>query len=113
MTELAEKAVTMVERRLSRRGFLATCGKLTLGLGMAVLGVAGTARRAEAVCCPSPSCDTSISYPCPPGGAGCPSGCASFGIPPECCDGDVLHRCHQCICGGATCYCEEILGGPC
>ena len=110
MTELAEKAVTMVERRLSRRGFLATCGKLTLGLGMAVLGVAGTSRSVMAACCPPPTCDTH-THPCPP--SGCPSICTRLDSS-QCCDAsNYWHICWKCLCSGITCYCEEPTVDPC
>lgn len=112
MTKVAQRAVGMVERRLSRRGFLATFGRLTLGLGMAAIGLARTARRAEAACCPSPSCDTAHAFPCPPSGAGCPPGCVP-GSASTCCDAGVLHQCYRCNCAGTTCYCEEVLGSDC
>jgi hypothetical protein len=113
MTGLAERSVAVVESRLSRRGFLATCGKLTLGLGMAMLGLAYGTRSALAACCPGISCDSAHSHPCPPGGAGCPTGC-SQGNPTQCCDvGGFWHICWPCICNGASCHCEEPTGEPC
>jgi hypothetical protein len=112
MTSLAERSVVAVERRLSRRGFLATCGKLTLGLGLAMAGVANRAWPALAACCPGIACDTAHSHPCPPGGAGCPTGCGYLGRA-ECCDSGVLHRCWNCDCSGVPCTCEETVGTPC
>jgi hypothetical protein len=112
MTSLAERSVAVVESRLSRRGFLATCGKLTLGLGLAMLGLAHGTRSALAACCPGISCDTAHSHPCPPGGAGCPTGCGTLDHT-ECCDSGALHRCWNCDCSGVRCTCEEPLGAPC
>jgi len=111
MTTLAERTVSIVQGRLSRRGFLALCGKLTLALGTAMLGVAGTAREVLGACCPTPSCDTAYTYPCPP--THCPTGCQT-GNPTQCCDAsNRWHICWPCICPGVVCYCEEVTPDPC
>jgi len=111
VTKLAESTVSIVQGRLSRRGFLALCGKLTLALGTAMLGMAGTAREALGVCCPTPSCDTAHTYPCPP--TRCPIGCSTMNFT-ECCDtSNFWHICWTCLCGSVTCYCEEDTLSPC
>jgi hypothetical protein len=51
MTTLAEKSVDVVQRRLSRRGFLALCGRLAAALGLGLLGVAGTSRKGTHAIC--------------------------------------------------------------
>ena len=112
MSKLARKATEWAEHRQSRRGFLATCGKVTLALGLAIAGLSGMKRTAFAACCPSPNCNTSHSYPCPPG-PGCPAGCQQ-GFPTQCCDASGFwHNCWPCTCGGVDCYCEEITPDPC
>jgi len=110
MTRLAERSVDVVQRRLSRRGLLALCGRLAAGLGLAMLGVAGTSRRALADCCPGPTCDAH-THPCP--SSGCPMGCI-FVNSSQCCDASgFIHVCWQCFCSPITCYCEEPTHEPC
>ena len=110
MTSLAERSVNVVQRRLSRRGFLAMFGRLAAGLGLAMLGVAGTSRTASANCCPSPTCNAH-THPCPT--SGCPTGCPTVDST-QCCDvSGFFHICWQCICGGLGCYCEEVTHEPC
>lgn len=112
MATLAERSVGAVERRLSRRGFLATCGKLTLGLGMAMLGISHSTRMVFGACCPGPSCDSAHTHPCPHSLPYCPPGCSTLRYT-DCCDAGTLHRCFECYCAGVTCYCEETLGIDC
>lgn len=110
MTTLAERSVDVVQRRLSRRGFLALCGRLAAGLGLGMLGVAATSRTALADCCPSPTCNAH-THPCPT--SGCPTTCLPLGSS-QCCDASgFYHICSRCSCGGITCYCEEPTHDPC
>ena len=111
MSKLARKATEWAEHNQSRRGFLATCGKVTLGLGLAMAGLSRVTRTAHAQCCPAPICNAH-TYPCPP--TGCPVGCGYVAWT-TCCDTGTgfWHKCHQCDCGGATCYYEEPTGIRC
>lgn len=118
MTEFARRATEAVQRKQSRRGFLATLGKVVLGLGTAMVGAGSLVRRVSAAqCCVGyPVCGSGGTPPCP-GTPGCPPACTG-GSPNVCCDkGQVgstgtLHRCYVCDCG-LLCQCEFDLGSPC
>jgi hypothetical protein len=120
MSELmAQKAIGFFERHQSRRGFLATCGKVALGTGMALAGVHLAPRRAFAgTCCPGTPCGTGGFPPCPPT-PGCPTPMCFGGVPAICCDTGyvgatgTLHQCYTCTCGGPQCICEYDTGTPC
>src|SRR3990172_10789703 len=76
MTEFARRATEAVQRKQSRRGFLATLGKVVLGLGTAMVGAGSLVRRVSAAqCCVGyPVCGSGGTPPCP-GTPGCPPPC--------------------------------------
>src|SRR5512139_2258484 len=105
-----EGAVGYMERRLSRRGFLAACGKVGLAIGAALAGVHLTARRTFAgKCCSGVPC--LAPYNCPPT-PGCPPGTSVHGTPYVCCDSgyvgatNTVHQCWVCDPGSGLCECE-------
>jgi hypothetical protein len=122
MERLAQAAVNWVERRQSRRGFLAGCGKVALAVGAAVAGFGSVATRASAACCATGFNDCSTYAPlvgtCPTtGSGGCPNGCTRVGNQTHCCDtggSNTVHVCTVCSCGGViTCSCEDDTLVPC
>lgn len=112
---LAEKAVAFVQRRQSRRRFLATCGKVAIALGLALARAHVAPRRAYAgACCNGPPC-----MGCPPT-PGCPPTTTVYGVPYVCCDTgyagatDTLHQCWVCDTGiTGLCECEYDTGQGC
>ena len=109
MKTFAETTIGFVQRRQSRRGFMAMCGRAVAVLGFAMLGETMRPRKAYAACCPGPDCNSTWTWPCPaPGGAAhCPSGCSESGPPARCCDVSGLwDLCYQCNCQGFYCTCE-------
>ena len=92
------------ERRESRRGFLAMCGKVMLALGAAMAGTSLTAITAWGACC------TNNCGSCPNPPAVCPQGCLPSGNFHYCCDSTGTNTCHictECDCGLAgLCFCE-------
>ena len=114
MKQVAQVLIDWTAKGQSRRGFLATCGKLTLGLGAAMMGLSATPQLvAAANCCTGTSCGAGC--PTPPNPAGpCPSGCMLTGSS-QCCDRggtDTFHVCAQCNCG-SPCVCEYDTGNIC
>jgi hypothetical protein len=118
MSGFAKHVVEWSAKRQSRRGFMATCGKVVLGLGLAMVGVRGETKRAWAAsCCPGPSCTGTWTWPCPNTPPPyCPNGCYPIGAPTQCCDTSTgrLHDCYTCHCGTSyTCQCEFVTNDPC
>lgn len=123
MTELARWATETVQKRQSRRGFLATCGKVALGRGAAMMGAGyRTGRVSAAPCCTGyPVCGSIPGTPACGATAGCPAGCPG-GAPHLCCDTVThsTHSCYVCNCLPGTCLCEydimipswELWSGP-
>jgi hypothetical protein len=104
---MAEPTRWMLERMqedMSRRGFMAACGKVVAALGMATMGVAVWSRTAHAFCCPDGDCGAG----CPGAGApGCPANCPPHASPSECCENGVKQVCYHCRCsGGSQCNCQ-------
>ena len=121
MSDLTEKELSWLEKRQSRRGFVALCGKVVTALGLAMAGAHGMPRRVFAgLCCTgTPKCGTGPFGPCTGGGATCPVGCTG-GATHVCCDQgyvgatNTVHQCLECSCGGlGTCWCEFDTGVPC
>jgi len=132
MTKLIEQAVKWSEEHQTRRGFMAKAGKVALGLGVAMAGVAHgpfTARAAQACCGAMPEClvgcytpgipswPLPVANPCPPGG-----------VHPGsmiCCDAGGTGNCWECFqcyfpTPGRDCACSYNTGircgtpgGPC
>jgi len=104
MATLTNWALDWAERRMSRRGFLAACGKVTLAAGAAMAGLAVLPEKAHAFCCPGSSCTGC------PGGAtpGCPTGCIQAAPVGQCCENNVVQHCYPCDCGsgGIDCFCQ-------
>ena len=120
MTQLTKKTLGWMERRLSRRGFLAGAGKIALAFGLAMGGASSLALTARAACCANPPCGGGgggcPALP-PPVSNGCPAGCSQVSIG-TCCDTDsLIDICVTCTCYVAgqplTCDCEYNTAGPC
>lgn len=116
MTQLAERATKWAQKRHSRRGFLATCGKVALGLGAVLAGLGGGVRLAHAACCSGTPCGPTCP-PTPGGATQCPPGCRQTGFS-DCCDTATSswHRCFECLdCPGlpSPCECEYNWYTPC
>jgi hypothetical protein len=112
---IVERIVNRMQRRQSRRGFLATCGKVSLAIGAALAGVHLTPRRTYA----DPCCGGNPCGNCPPT-PGCPPGTSVQGVPYVCCDTghvgstNTVHQCWVCTGGpGGPCECEYDTGTPC
>lgn len=105
-----------MQKRQSRRGFLAMCGKASLALGLAMAGASKLALVAYAQCCAVPACANCPSIPpnlCGSTTNGCPAGCSQAGGPVLCCDTtgtNTCHGCYPCVCDGpCTCECDTQL----
>jgi hypothetical protein len=103
-----------MESRLSRRGFLAWTGKVTLAVGMAMTGANMLALRVWAACCAGTPCTGCQNPP-----AICPIGYVP-GLHHYCCDTTgAAPSCHQCTpCHSDSqippdCVCEYDLGFSC
>lgn len=114
MVTLAEKTVGFLEKRLSRRGFLAFTGRVAAATGLVMLGADRLALTAGAQsgCCLGNRCSGCPTTP----PAACPSGCVGiFTI--YCCDTGGTNTCHSCVtclCSGIpNCICELDLGTAC
>jgi len=56
MKQVAQALVDWTAKGQSRRGFLATCGKLTLGLGAVMMGLTAAPQLVAAACCTGTAC---------------------------------------------------------
>jgi len=116
MEGMARGVTDAVGRRLSRRGFMAICGKLTLALGLAMLGVNRQpyTARAQSYCCTYGVgwCTDGAPADCPPNPS-CPGGCWQIGPPTSCCYGGRVVQCYECICDGVACHCGYATSTPC
>jgi thiol-disulfide isomerase/thioredoxin len=116
MVTLAEKTVNFLEKRLSRRGFLAFAGRVAAATGMVLVGadrLALTVGAQTGCCIQTPRCTG-----CPPPSAVvCASGCAGTGTVFFCCDTGGSNTCHSCVeCSCpliGLCWCEHDLGSSC
>ena len=71
MANMAKVASDWMARRQSRRGFLATLGKVGLGLGLAMAGASRLALTAQA----APCCGGTPCANCNPDPDPCPADC--------------------------------------
>ncbi len=118
MERLNDGLMGWMEKHQSRRGFLATLGKVSLGLGLAMAGAATMPRRVFAAqCCNGPLCGTGGTPACT--GAACSALCMPGGTY-VCCDNtaiggtNTVHSCQICNCGiFGNCECESDTGVPC
>ncbi len=117
MERLNDGLMGWMEKHQSRRGFLATLGKVSLGLGLAMAGAAAMPRRVFAAqCCNGPLCGTGVTPAC--AGAACNAACPPGGTY-VCCDNtaiggtNTVHSCQICLCFPVQCECETDTGVPC
>lgn len=116
MERLNEGLMDWMQKHQSRRGFLATLGKVSLGIGLAMAGAAAMPTRVFAAqCCQGPLCTGAQAC----AGIGCNAACTTGGTY-VCCDkGGVgstgtVHSCQICYCPGMPqCDCESDTGVPC
>jgi len=109
MINFTETVLDWTEKGLSRRGFMATCGKVAIGLGAAMIGIASLPERARAACCPLQACSGCPSSATP----GCPAACIQEPPIGRCCESGFEHYCYLCTCGGQACNCEYTQPAPC
>ncbi len=108
-----------MQRRQSRRGFLAICGKATVALGLAMAGADRFVLTAHAACCPNvpcTGCNFGGGFTCgAPIDGVCPAFCNPASGPVLCCDvgTNTCHACYTCKCLGAPCSCECDTGLEC
>lgn len=101
-----------IERNSSRRGFLAKAGAI---LGIAALGVLGTATAAEALptCCSGTDCGNCPgAIPCNPTNLKCPAGYTQYAVT-SCCNGTHTAFCRRCTKTGVDCKCGCVSQAPC
>lgn len=103
MSDLLNKVSGHLATSTSRRGFLATAGKLTLGVGAAAAGVKGiTGASASGTCC------TNICNYSPQGYNVCTGSGYCYGNNPFCCHNqDGYYACYPCVFCNGACGCSN------
>jgi len=111
MVTLAERILDRVDKGYSRRGFMAACGRLVVGIGAVMTGVASLPERAwgqGGFCCPGSQCQETC-----PGAPGCPAVCTPDPSSTRCCAGGVEQLCISCSCPSGTCFCQYATPNGC